>query len=82
MTAPHRRGLVGLEPRGRPPHTPLERRLVVRDGLTHLAAKQLRAECVNGIDHWWLQTVCGERTVVTAFSPQGGHVTCVLCLMT
>ena len=82
MTAPHRRGLVGLEPRGKPPITPMERTLIVLEDTTHAAAKQLRAACVNGIDHWWLETVCGERVVVTAFAPKGEHVTCMMCLMT
>lgn len=82
MTAPHRRGLVGLETRGKPPVTPIERTFVVKDHTTHVAAKQTRAECVNGIDHWWLETSCGEKAVVTAFSPKGDNVTCMICLMT
>jgi hypothetical protein len=80
MKSHHRRGLVGLDETARPPTTPVEVTLLVTDGITHVAAKQIRALCAGGIDNWWLETWCGVRAVVTSMAPKPVEATCMLCL--
>lgn len=81
MSHGSRRGLVGLQPIGRRPSTPIERLAFVRDGITHQAAKQRGAGCVNGIDNWWLESCCGIRVVTTSMARPTGLVDCMTCLV-
>lgn len=61
--------------------TPIERLAFVRDGITHQAAKQRGAGCVNGIDNWWLESCCGVRVVMTSMAMPTGFVDCMACLV-
>lgn len=76
-----RRGLIGLDPIGKMPSTPIERLAFLRDGITHQAAKQRGAGCVGGIDNWWLESCCGVRVVTTSLARPTGSVDCMACLV-
>lgn len=81
MLPPHsRRGLVGLDEVGKPPTTPIDVLLAQRDGVAHAVAKRIKAQCVNGIDTWWLETTCGMRVVATAMAPKPERTTCIECV--
>lgn len=75
-----RRGLIGLPEIARPPSTPTERLAFARDGVTHQAARQHGAGCVNGIDNWWLESCCGMRVVTTSMASSAGLIDCMTCL--
>lgn len=76
MIAPHNRSGGG---KVKGPTAPLEVTSVEFDGAGHEVAKQLRAECVNGVDHWQVETACGRRIIITLFAVRNTDVTCRAC---